>query len=108
MKADLYSKLSDTSKIGLKLPILKTIWVEGTNLPLALKPPKFPKNWDKSKKTYRDLFVRSLKKGCIHHIYSREGLYIVSVYKSTDEAYKWLDKRYDEIIKRKNEWMKEY
>ncbi len=100
MTAACYELLSKTGKISIKRPVSDEVPVNGTCLDIKLKPPKFPKKWETSKKTYKDLFIRSLKHSSEHHIYARNGLYVVSLYKSFDEAIEWIDKRYDEILKR--------
>ena len=89
--------------IGITPVIQKTKIPDGPNVDLKLKPPKFPKSWDKSKKTYKDLFVRSLKKSSEHHIYHREGVYVVSLYKTLDEAIEWIDRNYTKIQERVND-----
>jgi len=81
-------------------PVEKIQMEEGISLPITLKPPKMPKNFAASKKTYKNLFIRSLKHSTEHHIYSHDGFYICSLYKSLDDAKLWIDKRYDEIQKR--------
>jgi len=63
---------------------------------LKLKPPKIPKG--KSKKKYKDFFVREMKH--FSHIYWLDGLYIVSVPKPIDGR-EWIDKNIDKIQTRK-------
>jgi len=102
MTLDLYYNLSTNSKIGLPIPAVTIKEKEGICLSLKLKPPKIPK---KSKKIYKDLFIRSLKHSSEHHIYAAiNGLYVVSVYKCLDEAFEWIDKNYETIMKRIKEY----
>ena len=92
-----FCKYSNMGKIGMAQPEPYNHIDDGPHLSLKLKPPKIS---PKSKKIYRDVFIRSLKKGTEHHLYSLEGIYICSLYKSLDEVKKWIDKRYEEIKER--------
>ena len=92
-----YNRLSKTGKIGIKLPVSDEVPVNGTCLDIKLKPPKFPKKWETSKKTYKDLFIRSLKHNTVHHVYAKDGLYVVSLYKSYDEAMEWIKTNQEKI-----------
>ena len=70
----------------------------GKSCLLELKPTKIPK---KSKKIYKDVFVR--KKGNFHHLYQLDGLYIASVHIDRD-AHDWIDRNEEKI--RTYTWLK--
>ena len=71
---------------------------DGASLDIKLKPTKIPK---KSKKIYNGVFVRSLKKGTVHHLYSLDSLYICSIYgKPIEYVHEWIDKRKEDINER--------
>ena len=99
MNLEAYSKLSSTSRIGLSTCVEEIQVDNGTNLPITLKPPKIS---PKSKKLYKDVFIRTLKKGRIHHLYSLERLYIASLYMPIEDAKKWIDKNESKIKERVN------
>ena len=67
---------------------------------IKLKPIKIPKN---SKKIYRGIFIRSLKR--VSHSYHLDGLYLVSIPLGID-VYVWIDKNYELIKTRK--WIDEH
>jgi len=100
---EVFYKYKGKNRIGIKEPIRYTYIPDGPSLDLKLKPPKIS---PKSKKIYKDVFIRSLKKGTEHHLYSLQGIYIVSLYKSLDEVKKWIDERYETIKERVNEIIK--
>ena len=103
-QAEVYYRLSNLGRIGITPPAPKPKQLpDGPNCNLKLKPTKISL---KSKKLYKDIFIRSLKKNTEHHLYSLDGIYIVSLYKSLDEVKKWIDEKYETIKERVDEIIK--
>ena len=99
-KVEAYYKFSERGRIGMEIPASYTKLYDGPSLSIKLKPPRFPKNQNKSIKCHRGFFIRSL--GKFKHIYSIEdNLYVVSLFTEVDHI-EWINNRYDEIIKRVN------
>lgn len=110
MTAEAYSKLSATSKIGLKEPFAACpISYHGPSLPIFLAgnwttktktlfKPKIPKVPGKS--IYENVLIRSIKG--FNYLYDFDtSIFIVSLHASKDPKV-WIDKNLDEIKRRLN------
>ena len=94
------NKLSRFGRIGIPESafIVKEKPKIGPHCDIKLKPPKYPKNPDKSKKVYKGIFIRSMKPfKALYHI--EENIYIVSLHDQID-VYSWIDKNEKKITER--------
>ena len=65
---------------------------------MKLKPPKMPRG--KSKKVYKDFYVRELKL-VVHLYWVSDGLYIASIPKGNIDARIWLDNNQEALYERR-------
>jgi len=95
-KVDLYYRVSKLGRIGMIKPAVDTSIPDGISLSIKIKPPKFPK---KSKKIYKDYFIRKMKS--FTHIYDiKNNLYIVSLITGKTDPIEWIDRNENKIKER--------